>query len=383
MSESTTASTPADAMSDVVPTETRAANGTIADEKSDYVMRMERQLREKSELLAKYEAQEELKLKGKREDLLKSAERMTPYYNAVKNSLPDHEHPEFDEHAHRAKTFLSEAVPSMNEIDMKPHESIVWLSCKASGTVIAMESLRKENQDKDVELKRSLESNEEKDGRIAKKQKDIDYLTELAESRQVALEKQVKEYQDLVARVQKHDYSLAPSGAAREYNKGLEAMRKHKDMASEHSTSTITLPSQQAQQTPSAESKLVQNTSSGNESLTTNMPANGKAPMTTQMTGMSASERASVLNGVQGANNVQGLATTSLYASAGSSGSTSTHTTSTPSNDIRSHMLDLRSLILCNGQASIMAHPVPSQRNNGANGDIQMSETERVMAALR
>lgn len=347
---------------DVTMTEHAAPPTANADEeKSKVIMDLERTIREQSQKLAAYQAEEEYKLTQNREDMRNQLKEVPNFFNAVKASLPDQEQASFNDEMMKAQTFL-ESVPAMDKIDMARHAPLVTVACKASGTLLAMENLRKENQDKDLALKRSLESGEEKDKELAKRQKDIDYLTQLAENRQSELEKQVKEYQDLVTRVSRHDFS-AP--ATREYNSGIEAMRKH--TASQLDTKTTVPPATNTTNVPVP-------TESTNQ-IPAQDKANGKAPM--MATGMSASERA-LLGG--GSN---GLTTTTLNASAGSAGSSSND--ATPHNGINTmhdHVRSLRDMVLSNSKPSTQVFSVPSARG-ASNSDAQMSDAERILSALR
>lgn len=341
---------------DVTMTEHVAPPTANADEqKSKVIMDLERTIREQSQKLAAYQAEEEYKLTKNREDMRKQLQDVPQFFNAVKDSLPDQEQASFHDDMMKAQTFL-ESVPSMDKIDMARHAPLVTVACKASGTLLAMENLRKDNQDKDLALKRSLEAGEEKDKELSKRQKDIDYLTELAENRQAELEKQVKKYQELVTRVERHDFS-AP--ATREYNSGIEAMRKH--TASQLETKTKT-------ELPTSSEPIAKESSAET--------TNGKAPVMT--TGMSAAERA-LVNGV-GSN---GLTTTTLNASIGSAGASSNDVVSHHGmNPMHDHVRSLRNMIISNSKPSTQVFSVPSARG-ASNADVQMSDAERILSALR
>lgn len=364
MADTTTTMEPA---TDVTMTEHAAPAATNEDEhKSKVIMNLERTIREQSQKLAAYQAEEEYKLRQNREDMRKQLQEVPNFFNAVKASLPDQEQASFNDDMIKAQTFL-ESVPAMDKIDMARHAPLVTVACKASGTLIAMDNLRKENQDKDLALKRALESGEEKDKELAKRQKDIDYLTQLAENRQSELEKQVKEYQDLVTRVSRHDFS-AP--ATREYNSGIEAMRKH--TASQLDTkTTIASPT-------TTKTATIDSTESTNQAPQLDK-SNGKAPV--MATGMSASERA-LLGGIGGVGS-NGLTTTTLNASAGSAGSSSNDNSSHNGiHTMHDHVRSLRDMVLSNSKPSTQVFSVPSARG-ASNPDAQMSDAERILSALR
>lgn len=320
------------------------------DQKSKVIMDLERTIREQSQKLAAYQAEEEYKLTKNREDMRKKLETVPKFFDAIKASLPDQEQETFGEDMLKAQTFL-QSVPNMDKIDMDRHAPLVTVACKASGTLLAMETLRKDNQDKDLALKRSLESGEEKDRELAKRQKDIDHLTQLAESRQAELEKQVKEYQDLVTRVSRHDFS-AP--AMREYNNGMEAMRKH------------------------AASKMeVVKTETPAVATDTTVKTNDKAPI--MASGMSATERALLTGGAT----TNSLMTTTLNASAGSNEDTTKYNPNhnPPNASMHDHVRSLREMVLSNSKPSTQIYS--AQSRGASSSDAPMTDTERILAAIR
>ena len=193
------------------------------DTESSIIRTMQDKINELQAKTAHYEAKEAQEHAAKQEELRKNMDETNMFFNRVCSSVAESERERVMENAAKARTLLNE-VPNMDTFEMAKHAPLVAITCHASQTFKKMDALEEANKATSDSLKRALEELETCKEEIVKERKISSEATQLAEARQQSLEKLSNEYQQVIARASRHDFS---NPGQKQYEQALEDMKKY------------------------------------------------------------------------------------------------------------------------------------------------------------